>query len=155
MKLVKVTLQSTGGEETTVLARVDAGNTVVLPARLQDRIRSIRALRDDFTLHVRMSGRSYALKHLHGATYAIGEIKAGHLSVPARIGQPFGNPTFDQLQAYGRLAHTLSAAAGVSLVGFIVSVSAWGWRNVVSVALLLGVAIFLLILGAIFAKGDY
>lgn len=153
MQLVRVVLKSTSGEETSVLALLD-DDVVVLPDRLRERMRAIQSMGEYYALTAEVDGETHVLEARGDAQFTVRRSREEKEGVWIQVRNALSDPTWDQLQGYSRIVHTLSAACVIGLATIVGDVSELTWRNVTKVIALATLAIFLLIFGATLLKGE-
>lgn len=153
-RLIKVTFNSTSGEETTAFATLHKGDTVELPKRLASRVSAAVEAGEGYAIVAHYKGNAVPLVQISGASYRLDTEHATGEHWTSRLADAFVNPTKDQMQAYGRYYHTLSAACSVGFAGYVAGARALTGTVVINAACLLLGAAVLFALGAVLAKGD-
>ncbi|HVI89406.1 MAG TPA: hypothetical protein VM659_13965 [Dongiaceae bacterium] len=152
--LIKITFQSTSGEEVNGLAALHRDGTVVLPARMLQFVEAATAAGEGYALTGHRSGYLLPLIHRLGASYTLGEGHAASEAWSKRLADAFLKPSKDQLLAYARYCHTMSAACIVGLAGYVAGRPGWSTTSVVNAACLLVLGAVLFAVGAIYSKGE-
>ncbi|MFC4345006.1 hypothetical protein [Cupriavidus numazuensis] len=153
-RLIKVTFTSTSGEETTGFATLHKDEMVELPKRMTSRVSAAEDAGEGYAIVAQYKGEAVPMLHIEAASYRLDMQHAITESWLKRIAEAFRDPTKDQLQAYGRYCHTLSAAAVVGFVGYASGRPGWSVTTVLNCACLAVVAGVLLAIGAAFLKGE-
>lgn len=152
--LIKITFKSTGGEETIGFAAMHRDDSVVLPRRMLLRVNAAIESGEGYAIVGHRNGYSYPLLHRDGANYLL-DIEHGTSDRwQTRLADAFLKPSKDQLQAYGRYCHTLSAAAAVGLAGYIAGRLGWSGTSITNAACLFILVGVLFAVGAVFSKGE-
>jgi len=152
-RLIKVTFNSTSGEETTAFATLHTDDTVELPKRMAARVTAAVDAGEGYALVAHQRGSSVPLVHMVDAVYRLDTEHATGDGWLSRLADALTNPTKDQMQAYGRY-HTLSAACSVGFAGYVAGVQSINATVVINAACLLLGAAVLFALGAVLAKGE-
>jgi hypothetical protein len=152
--LIKVTFKSTSGDETTGFAPLHRNGAVVLPKRMLQLVEAAVAAGDGYVIHAHRGGFSYPLLHQDGASYQLDNEHATSDKWTTQLADAFLKPSKDQLLAYGRYYHTMSAACAVGFVGYVAGRPGWSSTSVINaVCLIIGAAV-LFAIGAIYSKGE-
>lgn len=153
-RLIKVTFNSTSGEETTAFATLHKDDNVELPKRMALRVTAAVEAGEGYALVAHHKGSSVPLIHLVDTVYRLDTEHATGDSWIGSLVEALTNPTKDQMQAYGRYYHTLSAACSVGCAGYVAGVQSVNGTVVINAACLLLGAAVLFALGAVLAKGE-
>jgi len=153
-RLIKVTFNSTSGEETTAFATLHKDDTVELPKRMAVRVTTALDAGEGYALVAHQRGSSVPLVHILDTVYRLDTEHATGDGWISRLADALTNPTKDQMQAYGRYYHTLSAACSVGFAGYVAGVQSVNGTVVINAACLLLGAAVLFALGAVLAKGE-
>ncbi|RWA55717.1 hypothetical protein AU476_06320 [Cupriavidus sp. UYMSc13B] len=148
-RLIKVTFTSTTGVETTGFASLHGDDTIDLPNRMMLRVTSAINAGEGYAIRAHRNGYSYQLRYRQGATYQLDAKHATSDRWLTRLADAFEKPSKDQLQAYGRYCHTLSAAAAVGLAGYAAGAPAWTATMLINAGCLLVSAALLLAISAV------
>lgn len=152
--LIKVTFKTTSGEETTGFAPLHRNGTVVLPKRMLQLVDAAAETGDGYAIHAHRDGFSYPLLHQKGASYHLDNEHPTSEKWATQLADAFLKPSKDQLLAYGRYYHTMSAACAVGFVGYVAGRPGWSSTSVINaVCLFVGGAV-LFVIGAIYSKGE-
>lgn len=154
MRLIKVTFTATSGEETTGFASLHANDVVELPKRMLLRVRAALEAGEGYAIVAHQGGYAIPLLPLEDACYRLDVRHATSDAWLTRLIDAFRKPSKDQMQAYGRYYHTLSAACAVGFVGYAAGIQTWSVATAVNAACLLAGAAVLFAIGAVLAKGD-
>ncbi|MEM5432331.1 conserved protein of unknown function (plasmid) [Cupriavidus taiwanensis] len=154
MRLIKVTFTATSGEETTGFASLHANDVVELPKRMLLRVRAALEAGEGYAIVAHQGGYAIPLLLLEDARYKLDVRHATSDAWLTRLIDAFRKPSKDQMQAYGRYYHTLSAACAVGFVGYAAGIQAWTVATAINAACLLAGAAVLFAIGAVLAKGD-
>lgn len=153
-RLIKVTFTATSGEETTAFASLHRDDTIELPKRMMLRVTAAVDAGEGYAIVAHQKGYKVPLLHAVDSRYKLDVEHATSERWVARLSDAFRQPSKDQMQAYGRYCHTLSAASAVGFAGYAAGTSAWTSSTVINAACLLTGAAVLFAIGAIFSKGD-
>ncbi|SDD58592.1 hypothetical protein SAMN05216345_111151 [Cupriavidus sp. YR651] len=153
-RLIKVTFTATTGEATTGFASLHEDDTVDLPKRMMTRVTAAVEAGDGYAIVAHQGGYEIPLIHIAEASYKLDGRHATSERWVTRLADAFRKPSKDQMLAYGRYYHTLSAACTVGLVGYVAGTPSWTVATVINAACLLAGAAVLFALGAVHAKGD-
>lgn len=154
MRLIQVTFKATSGEETTGFASLHAEDVVELPKRMLMRVQAAVEAGEGYAIVAHQGGYGIPLLPLEDARYKLDVRHATSDAWLTRLVDAFRKPSKDQMQAYGRYYHTLSAACAVGFVGYAAGIQSWSVATVVNAACLLAGAAVLFAIGAVLAKGD-
>ena len=153
-RLIKVTFTSTSGEETTGFATLHKDEIVELPKRMALRVSAAVDAGEGYAIVAQYKGEAVPMLHVADASYRLDMQHAISEPWSKRIAEAFRDPTKDQLQAYGRYCHTLSAASMVGFVGYAAGRPGWSATAVLNCLCLAVAAGILLAIGAAFLKGE-
>ncbi|WP_439673136.1 Transmembrane protein (plasmid) [Cupriavidus necator] len=153
-RLIKVTFTSTSGEETTGFATLHKDEIVELPKRMALRVSAAVDAGEGYAIVAQYKGEAVPMLHVAYASYRLDMQHAISEPWSKRIAEAFRDPTKDQLQAYGRYCHTLSAASMVGFVGYAAGRPGWSATAVLNCLCLAVAAAILLAIGAAFLKGE-
>ncbi|MFS8981467.1 hypothetical protein PO002_45225 [Cupriavidus necator] len=131
-RLIKVTFTSTSGEESTGFATLHKDEMVEMPKRMALRVSAAVDAGDGYALVAQHRGEAVPMVHVEEASYRLDMQHAISEPWSKRIAEAFRDPTKDQLQAYGRYCHTLSAAALVGFVGYASGRSGWSGTEILN-----------------------
>jgi hypothetical protein len=153
-RLIKVTFTSTSGEETTGFATLHKDEVVELPKRMSLRVSAAADAGEGYALLAHYKGESIPMLHVSDASYRLDKQHAIREPWSKRISEAFRDPSKEQLHAYGRYCHTLSAAAVVGVVGYAAGRPGWSATVLLNGACLVVLAGVLLAIGSAFLKGE-
>ena len=153
-RLIKVTFTSTSGEETTGFASLHKDDGVELPKRMMMRVLAAVDAGEGYAIVEQFKGSAVPLVCVTDASYRLDMEHATSERWSTRIADAFRDPSKDQLQAYGRYCHTLSAAAVLGFFGYAAGRPGWSITTMLNCVSLIVVAGVLLAIGAAFLKGD-
>ncbi|SPS02233.1 MULTISPECIES: hypothetical protein [Cupriavidus] len=153
-RLIKVTFTATSGEETTGFASLHKDDIVELPARMMMRVYTAVDAGEGYAIVAHQGGYGVPLIHVVDSRYKLDVRHATSDAWLSRLDDAFRKPSKDQMQAYGRYYHTLSAACAVGFAGYVAGTSSWSMATVINATCLLAGAAVLFAIGAVLAKGD-
>lgn len=154
-QIAKVLLKSTSGDEFSCSVHYErSSGLVMLPARVDSLVDASTALGERHVLLLLEDGYQYPLIREEGPTYRVDRASVAKRGWLQEVRMAVKTPSKDQRLQYGRLAHTLSAAATIGSVTYLSGARVWNLTTIGNSACLFLMAGVLFVVGAVLSKGD-
>lgn len=154
-RIAKVILKSTSGDEYSCSVHYEPdADVVTLPARLDDLVEASIEMGERHVLMLLEDGYQFPLVCKEQSIYHVDRSKAAKRGWLQEARMAIVAPTKDQRLQYGRLAHTLSAAAIIGLAGYSTGRPGWNLIAVANSVSLFVIAGVLFAVGAVLSKGE-